>query len=66
MTINPKVIQATIAYLAVVAGILTSTLNGVTLPPTASAILGIFGILLHPQTSITTPTPTPTSSNPIQ
>jgi hypothetical protein len=58
MTINPKTVQAFIAYLSIVAGVLTTTLQGVHLPPIASAILGIFGVLLHPQTSITVPTTT--------
>ena len=50
-----KLAQTIIAYASVVFAVLTSTLNGIHLPPVASAILGIFGILLHPQTSITVP-----------
>lgn len=54
MTINTKTLQEIIAYAAIVMGVLTTTLQGVHLPPVASAILGVFGVLLHPSTSITT------------
>lgn len=50
--------QKVIAYASIVFGVLTQTLSGIHLPPTASIILGVFGILLHPQTSVTSP-PTP-------
>ena len=55
MTIDLKSLQSVIAYASIVMGILTTQLAAVHLPPLASAILGIFGILLHPQTSITAP-----------
>lgn len=56
MTINPKIIQGFIAYLSLVFGVLTTQLQAIHLPPTASLLLGAFGILLHPNTSITAPT----------
>ena len=53
MTIDLKNLQSVIAYAAIVMGILTTgPINGITLPHIASAILGVFGVLLHPQTSI--------------
>ncbi len=58
MTIDAKTIQAFVAYLAVVFGVLTTQPNSIHLSPLASGILGVFGILLHPDTSITVP-PTP-------
>ena len=63
MTVSPKTIQAIIAYAAVVFGVLTSTLSGIHLPVVASAILGVFGVLLHPDTSITA-TPAPAKAAP--
>ena len=60
MTIDSKTIQGLIAYLAIVFGVLTTQPNTIHLSPLASAILGVFGVLLHPDTSITVPTtPTP-------
>ena len=59
MTINGKyvspsaLLQHVLAYAAVVMGVLTTQLQGVHLPAWGSAILGIFGILLHPWTSVT-------------
>lgn len=53
MTVDGKTIQAIIAYAAIVMGVLTTELQGVKLPTWGSVILGVFGILLHPQTSIT-------------
>ena len=44
--------QRVIAYAAVVFGVLTTQLQAIHLPPVASAILGVFGVLLHPDTSI--------------
>lgn len=55
MTINLKSLQSIIAYASIVMGVLTQALSGIHLPPVASAILGVFGVLLHPQTSITAP-----------
>lgn len=52
LTIDGKTVQQVIAYAAVVMGILTQALSGIHLPAIASAILGVFGILLHPQTSV--------------
>ena len=50
--------QHVVADAAVVMGVLTSQLSGIHLPAVASGILGLFGVLLHPQTSITaTPAP---------
>jgi hypothetical protein len=41
------------AYAAIVMGILTSgPVNQITLPVVASAMLGAFGVLLHPHTSV--------------
>ena len=57
MTINPKLVQQIVSYIAILFGVLTTQLQSIHLPPTASLILGAFGILLHPQTSITVPTP---------
>lgn len=53
--INQKLIQSIISYASIVMGVLTTQLQAIHLPTAASAILGIFGILLHPQTSITSP-----------
>ena len=65
MTVDGKTIQAIIAYASIVMGVLTSQLSGIHLPPLASAILGIFGVLLHPDTSVNAlpkpPTAAPTS-----
>lgn len=72
MTLTPEqkaLAQRVIAYASIVFGVLTTQLSGIKLPTAASAILGIFGVLLHPDTSITVPTvphPTPTSSTPIK
>ena len=55
ITVNGKTVQAIVAYAAIVFGILTTQLQGIHLPALASAILGVFGVLLHPQTSITAP-----------
>lgn len=57
MTIDLKSLQSVIAYASIVMGVLTTTLSGIHLPPVASGILGIFGILLHPQTSVHATTP---------
>lgn len=54
-TLNQKTIQTIIAYASIVFGVLTQALSGIHLPPTASIILGVFGVLLHPTTSITSP-----------
>lgn len=61
-----KAFQNVIAYAAVVMGVLTTQLQGVHLPPVASVILGVFGILLHSDTSVhatreTTPPGGPTA-----
>ena len=64
VTIDNKTIQAIIAYAAVVFGVLTTQPNGIHLSPTASAILGVFGILLHPDTSITVPATGTTTTAP--
>ena len=61
MTIDTKTIQTLIAYASVVFGVLTQTLSGIQLSPTASIILGLFGVLLHPKTSITSPPEPPTT-----
>ena len=59
MTINGKyvnlsaLLQHVMAYAAVVMGVLTTQLQGVKLPVWGSVILGVFGILLHPWTSVT-------------
>ena len=73
MTINGKYIspsaifQHVMAYAAVVVGVLTTQLSGIKLPVWGSAILGIFGILLHPWTSVTSATaPAQLSSPPAQ
>jgi len=54
VTIDLKGLQTLIAYASVIMGVLTTTLSGIHLPPVASAILGVFGVLLHPDTSIVT------------
>lgn len=53
MTFDSKTIQAIISYASIIMGVLTTQLQGVHLPVWGSAILGIFGILLHPDTSVT-------------
>lgn len=75
MTFDSKTIQAIIAYASIIMGVLTTQLQGVHLPVWGSAILGIFGILLHPDTSVTAPatpakpvldvTPKPPSAVPV-
>lgn len=59
ITFDPKNIslQSVIAYASIVMGVLTSQLSAIHLPTVASAILGIFGVLLHPQTSVTSSAP---------
>jgi hypothetical protein len=47
--------QHILADASIVFGVLTQALGGIHLPVLASAILGVFGVLLHPQTSITIP-----------
>ena len=49
--------QTLMAYASIVMAILTQALSGIHLPVAASAVLGAFGVLLHPQTSITSPVP---------
>ena len=53
--VNSKLVQTIVSYAAIIMGVLTTQLNGIKLPTAASIILGIFGVLLHPQTSITVP-----------
>jgi hypothetical protein len=53
VTIDLKSFQTIIAYASIVMGVLTTQLQGIHLPTAASVILGVFGILLHPQTSVT-------------
>lgn len=48
MTVN---FQKVIAYGSIVMAVLTQALAGIHLPMVASAILGAFGVLLHPDTS---------------
>lgn len=62
MYVNPKLVQQIISYASIVMAVLTQALSGIHLSPTASAILGVFGVLLHPQTSITS-TDKPTVSS---
>lgn len=52
MTISKAVMQELMAYAAIVMSVLTQTVPSITTPAVASAILGVFGILLHPQTSV--------------
>ena len=59
MTFDSKTIQAIIAYAAIVMGVLTTQLQGVKLPVWGSIILGVFGVLLHPDTSLTVPVVSP-------
>ncbi len=51
--ITSKTVQSIIAYVSIVFGVLTTQLHAIHLPVVASIILGVFGVLLHPQTSIT-------------
>lgn len=62
MTINLKSLQNVIAYTSIVMGVLTQALAGVHLPPVASGILGVFGILLHTQTSVHSTEPVSTTT----
>jgi hypothetical protein len=55
MTISKATLQELMSYAAIVFGVLTQALAGIHLPAVASGILGVFGILLHPATSITSP-----------
>ena len=63
MNVNlpPKFIQTVISYLSIVFGVLTTQLQGIHLPTAASVILGVFGVLLHPDTSITVPAQPPSA-----
>jgi hypothetical protein len=54
MVVDLKSMQQIIAYASIVMGVLTQALAGIHLPVVASAILGVFGILLHPDTSVNT------------
>ena len=59
MTINGKyvspsaMVQHVMAYAAIVVSVLTTQLSGIKLPVWGSVVLGVFGILLHPWTSVT-------------
>jgi hypothetical protein len=53
MTVDSKTIQYVISYASIVMGVLTTQLQGIHLPTWGSVILGIFGVLLHPDTSVT-------------
>lgn len=58
LTAEQKVIvQRVVSYASIVMGVLTTQLSGIKLPVWGSIILGIFGVLLHPDTSITAPGP---------
>lgn len=62
MTIDGKTVQQVIAYASIVMGVLTQALSGIHLDPIASAILGVFGVLLHPQTSVNATSPASAAS----
>jgi hypothetical protein len=65
LNIKPSLLfQHILSDAAVIFGVLTQALSGIHLPPTASLILGAFGVLLHPQTSITQTTTPPNKSTP--
>jgi hypothetical protein len=64
MYVKPSTVQHILADAAVLAGVLTTQLQAIHLPPLASGILGVFGILLHPWTSIVAPPPTGSTSGP--
>ena len=62
MALTPEqklIVQRVISYASIVMGVLTTQLSGVKLPTWGSIILGVFGILLHPDTSITIPNTPP-------
>lgn len=64
MTISARQIQQVIAYASIVMGILTQAVAGIHLSPIASAILGTFGVLLHPDTSVNVAPPAPSPPAP--
>jgi hypothetical protein len=64
MNIKIPSVQSIIAYLSIVMGVLTTQLSAIHLPTAASVILGVFGVLLHPQTSIVVPSPSETPKDP--
>lgn len=67
MNLNVKpslLLQHVMSYAAIVFGVLTTQLQGIHLPTWGSAILGVFGILLHPWTSITATNPPSSTSVP--
>jgi hypothetical protein len=65
LTIKPSLLfQHILADASVLFAILTQVLSGIHLDPTASAIMGVFGVLLHPQTSITATTTPPSPPSP--
>ncbi len=64
--ITSKTLQTIVAYLSIVFGVLTTQLQAIHLPVVASAILGVFGVLLHPQTSVTSPPTTATGHSAVK
>jgi hypothetical protein len=58
-----KVFQRLVAYVSLVMGVLTTVLADIKLPGAGSGALAIFGILLHPDTSVTS-SPKPPSASP--
>ena len=65
LSIKPSLLfQHILSLAAILFGVLTQAMSTIHLPPTASLILGAFGILLHPQTSITQTTTPPNKGTP--
>lgn len=52
MIVNTKLLQELMAYAAIVFAVLTQAFPSIGLPPVASGVLGAFGIVLHPLTSV--------------
>jgi hypothetical protein len=66
MYVNPKLVKQVISYASIIMAVLTQALSGIHLSPTASAILGVFGVLLHPDTSIVSTSGSATNTVPQQ
>jgi hypothetical protein len=61
-----RLFQRIVAYAGIVMGVLTTVVASVHLPTAGSSALALFGILLHPDTSITASSSTPPPTAPIK
>lgn len=63
LQLPPDVVQRITAYAMFAMALITSVVSAVKLPMASSTALALFGILLHPDTSVTAP-PKPPSAGP--